>query len=276
MKITTLVENNLSSENIESEHGLSLYIEFEEHKILFDTGQTDMLLRNAEKLNVNLQEVDTVIISHGHYDHIGGLIHFLKINQKAKVFLKKEIFEYQYASFRKSVQKNIGYSPDLLNYIDRFVFLGSTCDILEHQLFITAFDKNYELPKGNKTLYKIQNNKLLHDTFQHELIYAINTSNGLVIFSGCAHSGILNIVSTVQRLLPAKKIYAVIGGFHLKDKSEFGETETEIQFIAHELQRISPETIYYTGHCTSEYAYSIMSKILKDKLQKITNFIDIN
>lgn len=78
MKITTLIENAHASGNLISEHGLSLYIETKKHKILFDTGQSNAFILNAEKLNIDLKQVDIVIISHGHYDHIGGLIHFFE------------------------------------------------------------------------------------------------------------------------------------------------------------------------------------------------------
>ncbi len=89
MLIKTLVENTSLSKDFGSEHGLSLYIETQNHKILFDVGASDLFLQNAKKLDVNIADVDFLAISHGHYDHGGGLKTFLEENTKAEVFLRK-------------------------------------------------------------------------------------------------------------------------------------------------------------------------------------------
>jgi len=271
MKIITLVENNSCSDNLQSEHGLSLYIETEKHKILFDTGKTDLFIQNAKKLNIDIKEVDTVVISHGHYDHIGGLIHFLKLNDKADIFLKKQIFDFNYFSVRDTKKKYIGFLPELLDYKHRFFFIESACCVFDDLIFITNFDRKYPLPKANKMLFKEQNKKLVNDNFNHELMFLIRKNDDLSVFSGCAHNGILNTVSTAQRFLINKKIKNVIGGFHLFDNNEFteNETESEIQFIAEELKRITPYTNYYTGHCTGKIQFNTLSEILKSNLIKI-------
>ena len=90
MKIITLVENTTENECFTAEHGLSIYIETEKHKLLLDTGQTDALIHNAETLGIDLSEVDTVILSHGHYDHSGGILPFSMINNKAQIIMQKK------------------------------------------------------------------------------------------------------------------------------------------------------------------------------------------
>ena len=269
MKITTLIENNNSNKRLKSEHGLSLYIETDTHKILFDTGQTDLFIQNAQELKINLHEVDMVIISHGHYDHIGGLIHFLNFNQKAKVFLKKEIFDYLYFSIRKNAKKYIGYSTDLFDYKDRFVILESAFYSIDNLFLISNIDKIYPLPKANDILFKQIEGKITKDDFQHELIFVINTTNELTVFCGCAHTGILNTVSTVQRFLINKTIKTIIGGFHLIDSNDLVETETdkEIITIATELKQLTDGTTYYTGHCMGNNAFNILSNITADALK---------
>jgi len=278
MKIITLVDNSSISKKLATEHGLSLYIETEKHKILFDTGKTDLFIQNAEKLNIDLKEVDFVVISHGHSDHIGGLVYFLKINQKAHVYLKKEVFTNHYYSIRNETQKYIGYASELFDYNDRFVFIESACNVFDDLILITNFDKKYAEPKANKMLFKEHDFKLIPDDFHHELIFVIQTKNGLTIFSGCAHNGILNIVATVKRFFPNLQINTVIGGFHLIDNNEFVETESEneIKFIGEELKRLTPETIYYTGHCTGENAYKILSSVLNKQIQKLNTFVKLN
>ena len=272
MKITTLIENNSLNQNLKSEHGLSLYVETGNHKILFDTGQSDLFLKNAKKLNIDLKEVDMVVISHGHYDHLGGLIHFLQFNKKAKIYLKKEIFDFQYFSIRKGKKKNIGYSADLLEYNSRFVFVDNKLHALDNLHFISDTDRKFPLPKGNKILFKESEGQLIHDDFNHELIFVINSLNGLYVFCGCAHNGILNTVSTVQKFLPNFNIHKIIGGFHLIEQNEFVETETdnEILSIASELKRLTAGATFFTGHCTGNHSFDLMSNILGQNLQKLT------
>ena len=107
IRITTLIENSPGEHlALKNEHGISFCIEKDGHKILFDTGRSASFISNAAKLGVKLWKVDTVIISHGHYDHIGGLIDFLKLNTHAIVYLKKEIFDYQYFSVKNNRQNN--------------------------------------------------------------------------------------------------------------------------------------------------------------------------
>lgn len=274
MKIIPLVENNLFEDDTLNEHGLSIYIETENYKVLFDTGKTDLFLKNAERLNANLQEVDIVIISHGHYDHIGGLMHFLEINKKAKVYLKSEIFENDYFSIRKKNKKYIGFNKELLNHFDRFIFVNEKDIRIDELNIISTIENNYPLPKGNNILFKEKNNILENDDFKHELIFTINTENGLIIFSGCAHNGILNTITTVKNKFPKEQIKTLIGGFHLIDKNEFTEVENteEITNIGKELEKMFPNVIFYTGHCTGQNTFVILQNILKIHKIKYLNY----
>jgi len=273
MKVITLVENESLNDNFQSEHGLSLYIETENHKIIFDTGKTDLFIKNAQKLNIDLKEVDIVVISHGHYDHIGGLLYFFNINKKAKVYLKKEIFDYQYLSLKNEYRKKIGYPESLRTFFDRFIFMQTSVYVIDNLYFISTIDKNYPLPKANKILFTEKTNIIKNDTFSHELIFAIRTNNQLVVFSGCAHRGILNTITTVKRILPLLSINSVIGGFHLVDDGDNIKTETEAEIIkiGNLLNQFKPTINYYTGHCTGKVAFKILSKILGDNLQKISS-----
>ena len=123
MIIKTLVENTSISENLKSEHGLSLYIETKKSKLLFDTGASSMFLENADKLNVDLCNVDLAVISHGHYDHGGGLKTFLSKNKKAKVFLNEKAFGKHWTFKSNSEKKYIGLDEALMPN-NQFVFVG--------------------------------------------------------------------------------------------------------------------------------------------------------
>ncbi|MFA6403972.1 MAG: MBL fold metallo-hydrolase [Salinivirgaceae bacterium] len=277
MNIVSLIDNYQGNERLKSEHGLCLYIETAHHKILFDTGQSDLFIENAKKMNIDLSEVDTVVISHAHNDHIGGLIHFLEINQKAKIYLKREIFDNRYYSIKKETKRFIGFPSELLEHKNRFEFVESAFFLLGNQIFITKVDFNYAKPKGNKLLFKEQNSIFTVDDFAHEQIFAMRSKGGLTVFGGCAHNGILNVLSTVNRFLPDEKVIAVIGGFHLIDPNEFTRNETveELQFIGNELLRVAPEASFYTGHCTGIRSLKILAEVMGNKIQKLETGLQI-
>lgn len=268
MKIITLVDNRTHSKSLETEHGLSLYIETDDNqKILYDTGQSDLFMQNAQKLGVPLNEVDMVVISHGHYDHIGGLLAFLKFNKTAKVYMNATILDYQYFSVKNSVKKMNGFSSELIEYSERFVLIEKNTSF-NNLWFLTDIDHKFEKPKGNSILYRQKDGVEELDKFSHELILVVNTAKGLCLFTGCGHNGVLNIVSTVQNVLPERKIYCVYGGFHLIDGKDFVEVETtdELNRISNELINLLPTTQFYTGHCTGEKAIKVLSEKMGESL----------
>lgn len=269
MKIITLADNRTQTESLETEHGLSLYIETDDNqKILYDTGQTDLFVRNAQRLGVDLEAIDRVVISHGHYDHIGGLVAFLKINKTAKVYMNESLFDYQYFSVKNGVKKMNGFTPELLEYCERFVLLNKNVQF-DKTSFITDISHTYHTPKGNTILYRQKDDIEELDDFSHELILVVDTAKGLCIFTGCGHNGVLNIAATVQSFIPSKKIHCLFGGFHLIDGKDFVEIETteELTNIATELIALMPTAHFYTGHCTGEKAIEVLSKTMEGKLE---------
>lgn len=268
MKIITLIDNRTQSENFETEHGLSLYIETDDNqKILYDTGQSDLFIHNAQKLGVDLKDIDLVAISHGHYDHIGGLIAFFEINKIAKVCVNASIFDYEYFSVKNGVKKMNGFSEKLLEYSERFIFLDTNIQVGDLRLIVHIKD-TYTKPKGNAILYRQNKDGEELDEFSHELILVAESSEKLCVFTGCAHNGVLNIVTTVQTVVPHKEIHCLYGGFHLIDGKDFVEVETteELTNIADQLMNLLPTARFYTGHCTSEKAIEVLSEKMDGKL----------
>ena len=269
MKIIALVDNRSQSENLDTEHGLSLYIETDDNqKTLYDIGQSDLFLHNAETLGVDLNAIDRVVISHGHYDHIGGLVSFLKVNKRAKVYMNAKLFDYEYFSVKRGVKNMNGFPPELLEYRDRFVMLNKNVQF-DKIWFITDIAHTYALPKGNAILYRQKDGIEELDQFEHELILVVDTAQGLCVFTGCAHNGVLNIAATVQSIIPDKQIHCLYGGFHLIDGKDFVETETteELTKIADELTNLLPTAQFYTGHCTGEKAIKVLSEKMKGRLE---------
>lgn len=245
MKVTALTENTTCREDIFAEHGLSLYIETENYNILFDMGQTDLFSQNAEKLGIDLSEVDIAILSHGHYDHGGGLEKFLQINKKAPVYVHREAFIPHF----NGTEKYIGLDASLKEN-DRLIFTSEETKIADG---ITLFDCNEkerafkDIPSG---LNMEKDKKILPDDFRHEQ-YMLTEENGKkVLFSGCSHKGILNISNW---FCPD----VLIGGFHF---SALPLDET-LQDFAKQLDSFRAK--YYTCHCTGEEQYRFMKEYMK-------------
>ena len=265
MKLIVLSDNRSNSAAFDSEHGLSVYVEMNACKCLFDTGASGLFIRNAEKAEVDLTQVDYVFISHGHSDHLGGLDLFLKLNTKAKIVLSNNIFSQQLFSNRNGFRE-IGMSMDITKYLDRFIFVENDLAIEDEINVYTVKSHSYSLPKGNQTLFKDPGTGIEPDDFNHEIVVALGKDD-LFVFTGCAHHGLLNMLATVAEKT-GKNIRSVFGGFHLLDSSglQYYEAEDEIREIARALQQQYPDTEFFTGHCSGDNACSILKKELKSQL----------
>ena len=261
MKITAILENTTANPDLTPKHGLSVYIETAEHKILFDLGPDDTSLRNAEKLDIDLAEVDTVILSHGHYDHGGALPGFLEINDKAKLYFHRQAFEPHYHTrfFKKTyVGLDRDYSAN-----PRVVFTGDTMKI-DDELFLFSDVEGQFDTKSNRVLLKKTPSGYTRDDFTHEQNLIVTSGDKTVLFSGCSHRGIANIMRAAHKRRP--RIQAVFGGFHLYNPATNApEPPGVIRELAEELS--SGEAVFYTCHCTGKEAYEAMRGIMGDRIR---------
>ncbi|QWC00065.1 MBL fold metallo-hydrolase [Mycoplasmatota bacterium] len=264
MKIVTLVEDNKKIDGIEAEHGVSFFIETQKHKLLFDLGQGDLFSLNAKKLNIDLTDVDTVIISHGHYDHGGGLKTFLNINSHAKIYIQASAIGEFYSEREKDQYTYIGLDKTLDR--SRFVFLEGDSDIDEELSLISQIEGMDYFPNSNHTLYKKENNKLILDDFKHEQSLLVQSNQSTILFAGCAHQGIVNIINQVEKKLDGKRINIVLGGFHLKSRyKEYEESTANVKLIG-EILKDKKIDKYYTGHCTGQQSFLTLKDILNNRL----------
>ena len=253
MKIQVLLENTTLCEDLQAEHGLSIYIETNKHKILFDMGQTAAFAENAKKLGIDLAQVNIAVLSHGHYDHGGGLEHFLEINQKAPVYLNRNAFMPHY----NGTEKYIGLDKKLKQK-ERLVFTEDTLEIDEELTLFSCNQKMRPLTFGSFGLSMVENGKLLPDDFRHEQYLLIREGKKKVLLSGCSHKGILNIMSWFEPDV-------LIGGFHFVKLNPMGEGGKELVKAAEILKEYS--TRYYTGHCTGVEQYQFLKEILGEQLE---------
>ena len=262
MRIINLIEDPDSGNGCFYEHGFSFYIETNHHKLLLDTGASEVMLENARKLGIDLTQVDTVILSHGHYDHSGGIMAFAKLNPNAKIYLQRSA-GFDYYNLKENKEKYIGIDKAILE-LPQVQLLEGNYRIDEELFLFTNITGRKYLAKSNLLLKRKINGEFVQDVFDHEQCLVITDNNQHILLSGCAHNGILNILETYDtyfETMPSK----VISGFHLVKKEPYEQDEIQIiQEIAKELQK--RDTVFYTGHCTGLEAFAIMKEIMQEQL----------
>ncbi len=260
MHLTILIDNRPAS-GLESEHGLCLLVETKTHKILVDTGLTGKAFDNAEKLGVNINEVDLLLLSHGHIDHTGGLRRFLEINKKAKIIASHLMPETKYWSNRGGKFHSLSPDTELIrNNIDRFILIKDNFFINNDIGVITPKNTNNPKPYGNRYLYVSDGDAMIPYTANDELALSVVEDGRLVIISPCSHQGLLNIADNCCNFMNCSHIAAFVGGLHLLD----GESD-DVASIASQINHLYPQMHLYTSHCTGHDACSVLQEGLKDK-----------
>lgn len=262
VRIKTLVENTSVSSEYGHKHGVSFYIETSSHKILFDVGPNDLFLENAKKMDVDISKVDTVIISHGHMDHAGALGLFLKENNHAKVYIKKEAFEKHYTKVL-ALKVNISLDKKLQNH-PQLIFTDDVFKIDDELLLFSKKQEKSWGSKANTALLAEINGRIVQDDFSHEQSLIIFDEQKRILVSGCSHSGIVSIKDKAETII-GEKVTHVIGGFHLYNPtSRQYESDELITSVAKSLD--DSQTCYYTCHCTGIKAFEKMKKVLGSSL----------
>lgn len=258
LKITVL-SDNVAGKWCRAEHGLSFLVEAD-RKILFDTGSSDLIRYNAQRLGINLAEIDTIVLSHGHDDHSGGLMQL----RGQQLVCHPDVC---ISRFRKSNSSPLGMkwneaeilqrfevqtSVDPIKLSEQIYFLGEIPRITEFESQTTAFKKADETD----------------DFVLDDSGLAVVTNNGLVVISGCAHSGICNMVLHAQKVTGIEKVHAVVGGFHLQNDDE--TTRITIDWLkSAKVEQVIP------SHCTGFVAQAAIFKTFKFIQTKTGNVIEL-
>lgn len=271
MILTSLIDNTRLNNrtDLEIERGLSIHASTMGKSILFDAGSSRAFCDNARLLGVDIKIVDAAVISHRHHDHCNGITHFLDQNSKAQVYLR-ECEDTNYTFKTLGFKVDVGINKQLLTKdASRITFINQMTEILPNVFIITDLSNKYAKPEGNKYLFTGSGESCKSDTFDHELLLVINEHDGLIVFTGCAHSGVLNMIDTALNNFPNTKIKAVIGGFHLVGLPLFnsiGGTKKQIEEIGESMLNYPIDKLY-TGHCTGMKAYNILKGVLGERLE---------
>ena len=264
MKLTCLVENTEGVACCGAEHGLSYYIETERHRLLMDTGASDLMLRNAEKIGIDLTGVDTVILSHGHHDHGGGILPFSEIGPSAKIFIQADAAGDFYSDEVGGELRYIGLDKRIFE-LPQVVAVRGDLRIDDELFLMSGIGLEHPLPSGCLKQRMMTEAGLAQDDFRHEQCLVISQGEKIYLFSGCAHHGILNIMDRFREAY-GRDPDAVFSGMHMMKR--FGAyTEEEIAQIEETAEELAKTgTVFYTGHCTGLEAFDIMKSILGDRL----------
>ena len=269
MRIINLIENTEGRCGCVNAHGLSFYVETERHKLLLDLGPSEETLRNAEVLGIDLTAVDTVILSHGHYDHSGGILPFSAINDKAVIYMQETATKDYYADDGADAPvrfRYIGIDKDIARLPQVRFTEGDTVIDDELELFVIR-NRSHALPSTNRNLLVREKGRFRRDAFGHEHCLVIRQGGKSILMSGCAHNGILSILDAyTERYGSAPDL--VVSGFHLMKKKDYRECEIrEIEAIAEELKTYP--TRFVTCHCSGTTAYEVMKSIMGDQLEYV-------
>ena len=253
MKITTLIENTTISPSLTAEHGLSLFVEAAGHSFLFDAGQSGAFADNAGRLGIDLRRAEFAVLSHGHYDHGGGMTRFLERNRTAKIYVNQNAFGGHY----NGAGRYIGLSDELRSS-SRLILTGDEHTIAPGLTLHTCNDRPCAVPIESSGLTERVGDFLLPEEFRHEQALLIEEKGRRILLSGCAHKGVLNLLHWFHPDV-------FVGGFHFKQLSP---DDPRLRIWGKAMAKC--DTVFYTGHCTGAEQYAVLKAILGDRLNALT------
>lgn len=272
MKIIALVEDRAPAPELKAEHGLSLLVETGGKIWLFDTGQSGIVVENARRLGVDLRELEGVVLSHGHYDHTGGLSAVLEAAGPKKVYGHPGLFRPRYSLRKKEKTRRIGIplGRAALERAGAHFSLSREVRAIAPGIFLSG-----EIPlaagaaPGEPFLTVRKMLKLRPDLFVDEQFLLVETGGGLVMVNGCCHSGLINSLRHIRSLRPGVRIRAIVGGFHLRSTSP-----RELERIAAALEEYGLELIA-AGHCTGEAAEGVLAEKFGARFRSLQTGVEL-
>jgi len=262
INLTTLCENTASRPEFLAEWGWSILVQANDKTVLFDTGGSNVAVRNADKLGIDLHSIDKIVLSHAHMDHTGGLREVLRRTGKVHVVAHPDIWGLKYrkqSSEEKMMYNGIPFAREELEKHAPFTLTKDPVYISENILITDEIPITTDFETIEPHFYLKQMGTFQHDPFADDLALIIKTEKGLVIILGCAHRGTINTLCHAQSLAGDERVYAVIGGIHLYPKSDaqIGKTIESLRKI--DVQKIG------VSHCAGFHAAMRLAQAFGDR-----------
>lgn len=259
MKLAILNENTVYKKGFSAEHGLSLLIETDGRRVLFDVGQSGIFLKNAKRMGEDLKNLEAVVISHGHYDHAGGLLSLCD-NCHAPVYIQKQALQKKFSYQEKKDCYYFNGVPWLADIPKQLVCLSEpVTEILPNVFLVSQIPYRTNFEKPNPRFFLKEENGYTQDFMQDEQILVVRENGALHIVVGCAHAGIINCIYAVKERFPNEPIKSITAGMHLIDVGE-----KRLHDVTEALLKESFETLIPL-HCTGMYAIVRLKETLKDR-----------
>ncbi len=261
----TVLADNVAEEPLAGEWGLSILISADGRKILLDTGESGLFARNAEILGIDPGSVDTGVLSHAHHDHANGLDTFFSLNRGAPFLVREGARENCY-SITDGTPRYIGIQYGVLEkHKSRIQYVSGVYGIADGIWLVPHRKADYSAIALRNDMYTINNDKRLPDDFSHEQSLVIETGKGLIVFNGCSHAGMMNILEDIREMLGRSDVYAYVGGLHL-----YQATDEELTALCAEIQLTNVAHII-TGHCTGDHAFSFLKEKLDGRIERFSS-----
>ena len=260
LKIHILTDNNVTKPGMLAEHGLSLWIEKDDRRILFDTGQSVVFCHNAKVMGIDLGKTDYIILSHGHFDHCGGLQFFPHSNEIPMVYAHPDIFLKKFVVIGKDKKlREVGVPWEMEKLVGRLIYTRKPLMIEDGVMLSGEIPNSTNYEVASADFYMEKDGRMMHDLMLDEQMLILEDGNGVAIFLGCSHPGVVNCLKYARRLFPDKKINLLVAGMHLENASPLLLQTTIQDIFDMGIQKVVPL------HCTSFGAMCELKQLLGDR-----------
>ena len=261
--LTTLCENTASKAGFMAEWGLSILVQVDNSKVLFDTGASFASVRNADKLGIDLATIDKIVLSHGHTDHTGGLREVLRRTGEKEIIAHPAIWDAKYVKRpyeEKEAYAGIPFVREELELFGAsFKLSKEPVKILDNLTTTGEIDMTTDYEKIDANLFVKEEDMLKPDPLADDLALIVKTEKGLVIVLGCGHRGTINTIRHAQRLCEDERVYTIVGGTHL-----FSASDKRIDKTIAALKEIGVQKVG-VSHCTGFRASMRFAQAFGDK-----------
>ena len=265
VKIQILAENTANAAGLLGEHGLSLWLEIGPQSLLFDTGQGMTLRHNARQLNIPLETAEVLILSHGHYDHTGGLAQVLEKIPNIRLYAHPRALEPKFVILENAPVRENGISETnrkaLKKYAPEIIETVEPCEIIPGVWVTGEIPRREPLETLRAPIY-LDNRGKRPDTLADDQAMFIDTASGVVALLGCAHAGVINTLDFIAEFLGVTRFHAVIGGMHLLGAGEERLRATLSTFEKYQVEKLVPL------HCTGEKARCYFREKLPERYRE--------